>query len=156
MVNISDMIRAIWSPTKRSRTPAIVVINTAEAPMPAKKRAASINPSDGANAAAMLAVMYNGKPMRSIASRPKRSESVPKIIWAICPMKKNEMIFAVSVECCVSPKCLRTSPNTGSIISIPSAVSIIVHADNAINSRVSFSFYGPSPKIYTKRCNSGV
>src|SRR4051794_29325706 len=39
-VKISDMMRAIRSPLNRSRTPAIVVIKTAEAPMPAMKRAA--------------------------------------------------------------------------------------------------------------------
>src|SRR5690349_20866302 len=35
MVKISDMVCAILSPEKRSRTPAIVVMNTADAPMPA-------------------------------------------------------------------------------------------------------------------------
>src|SRR5690606_30098247 len=53
MVMISDMTWAILSPSKRSRTPAIVVINTADAPTPATKRAKYIRESPGANAAAM-------------------------------------------------------------------------------------------------------
>src|SRR5688572_23863031 len=39
MVKMSDMVLAILSPTKRSRTPAIVVMKTADAPIPATKRA---------------------------------------------------------------------------------------------------------------------
>src|ERR1044071_40517 len=52
IVSTSDMICAMRSPTKQSRTPAMVVVNTAEAPTPAMNLAASINGMLGANAAA--------------------------------------------------------------------------------------------------------
>jgi hypothetical protein len=70
IVKISDMVRAILSPTRRSRTPAMVIMKSAEAPTPATNRAASIQPRPGANAAAMLPPMYRGNPTRKIARRP--------------------------------------------------------------------------------------
>jgi hypothetical protein len=47
MVKMSDIILAIASPTKRSRTPAIVVMKTADAPTPAIKRKVNINSREG-------------------------------------------------------------------------------------------------------------
>ena len=72
--------------------------------------------------------------MRKIAIRPNRSDSVPKMICATWPMKKNTMICPVVVDSGSSPKYFRTSANTGSMMSMPNAVRIIVQAESAINS----------------------
>ena len=104
MVKTNDMIRAISSPTNRSRTPAIVAMNTADAPMPAMNRATNINERVGERAAATPPIIYNGKPIRKIAIRPNRSDNVPKIICATCPMKKNPIICAGAVESAGRPK----------------------------------------------------
>src|SRR5690606_3855450 len=61
-------------------------------------------------------------------------ESVPKIIWATWPRKKNEIILAVSVDCGSRLKCSLTSANAGSMMSIARAVSVIMEADKAMNS----------------------
>src|SRR5690606_11196558 len=53
IVRMSDMVRAISSPEKRSRTPAMVVMNTADAPTPAIKRAPYIISRLGEKAAAI-------------------------------------------------------------------------------------------------------
>lgn len=141
IVKMSDITRAISSPTKRSRTPATVVMNTAEAPTPATKRAVSISSRFGATAAAIPPMMYNGKPIRSTGIRPMRSDKMPKGSCATWPIKKNTMICDVAVDSGARWKWERSSANTGSIISMPRAVNVMVQADKAIYSRDPILIY---------------
>jgi hypothetical protein len=97
----------------------------------------------GASAAARPPAMYSGNPTRRIARRPQLSDTVPKPICATCPRKNDAMISDVSVESGLRWNARRTSPNVGSMMSIPSAVRIIMLADRAMNSaRVICPVYG--------------